>query len=446
MAGITLTPPTLDALQAHVATGRPSFYFASRTSTVIPYERLARALGQGVCLVDLSGLPPYLALEGEHLICRGAVNWQMAREFCWTQGREVMTFPTEELASILAGVATSCTGERCFGYGSLRSQVVSLEVMGREGQLEQFSADRSLLGGQLFAGKQARSCLRGYQESYRKYEGFKNAPFPRLQSETDLMIGLEGQLGIVVEARLQTVAREPLRYIFLTLPPWEEDYGPHLEVLQRVQEWRGVVHSCELIDANSARYLDSRGPLFEGCDTIFLEVFARDFERVWEELIVVLELLDQSQVYEMPGSKFHQLRMAVPRTLFEVNARNKVIKKGTDVQVRTQQMGQLLELYRQLARQGVDYNLFGHFGDSHLHFNFLPTSQQEEDCDRHLSFFYQQVLLLQGSPFAEHGVGLLKQAFIRPFLGDIHYAMFRYLKAQKDPENIFFPQGYLNLC
>ena len=30
-----------------------------------------------------------------------------------------------------------------------------------------------------------------------KNMGFKNAPFPRLEKETDLMVGMEGQLGVV---------------------------------------------------------------------------------------------------------------------------------------------------------------------------------------------------------------------------------------------------------
>ena len=259
------------------------------------------------------------------------------------------------------------------------------------------------------------------------------------------MTGLEGQLGIVVEAQLKTLPKENLQYLFFELPRWEEDYSPHLQVLLKVQPLRHLVNCCELLDSNSMVSLEESVRPALGKDFIFLEIAERNFTAVYEELITKLDSLNENQVYEMSQSQFQKLRTAVPRNIFEKNSRQRVIKKGTDIQVRPHDMSYLLDLYRQLAQVGVSYNLFGHFGDSHLHFNFMPSADEVDICDKSLRDLYVEIRKVKSSPFAEHGIGILKQKFIRPFLEDIHFQMFQYLKLKMDPQRIFFPHGYLSL-
>ncbi|MCY4644832.1 MAG: FAD-binding oxidoreductase [Bacteriovoracales bacterium] len=442
----TLTIKSLDDLAAHIKAKHPSLYFSSQTSTVIPFDRLLRSPHKnGMDLVNLSQIPGEMEWAGKNLLCRGGVTWKEAGEFCLESGREIMTYPTEELACVLAGVATSCTGERSFGYGTLRDQVVSLTTLGKEGKAIHLKKNRKLLEHSLFQDQRAKDLLKAYGDSYREYEGFKNAPFPRLETEVDLMIGLEGQLGVVTEVELQTIPKGHSRYLFFELPPWEKDDSSHLEILERVQPLRRLIRCCELIDSNGMEFLEKSLRPATGKDFIFLEILEEHFDEICERLASSLGPIGENQMYEMPVSKFQKLRMAIPRAVSEENSRRGVIKKGTDIQVRTEQMAKLMGLYRKLAGKGIPYTLFGHFGDAHLHFNFLPTAKEADACERSLESLYGEVLKMKGSPFAEHGIGLIKQKFIRPFLSDIHFEMFRYLKSTMDPLNIFFSNGYLNL-
>ena len=446
----TFTPTSWSDLAVFLRAQNPSFFFSSQTSTVIPFDRLSKIFDpDSVHLVNLSQIPGEMEMRGKNLVCRGAVNWQAAREFCQEHGREIMTAPTEELACVPAGVATSCTGERCFGYGTLRQQIVSLKMMDSEGKIQDLGVHRKLSENALFQGNEAAQLLQDYQQAYQQYQNFKNAPFPRLERETDLMTGLEGQLGIVLEVELHTVVQENLQYLFFVLPRWEEDYGPHLKILEMVQPLRHLIHCCEFMDSNSMDLLDPSlrpGPAKK--DFIFLEVGEKDFEAVYEMLVAGLEHfegLGPEHIYEMGASKFHQLRVGVPRGVSERNSRAGATKKGTDIQVRVAQMGELLEHCRNLAQQGIDYCLFAHFGDAHLHFNFMPTREQQERCDEFFEALYLEVRKMRASPFAEHGIGIIKQKFIAPFLQGVHRQMFRYLKSQMDPHNLFFPGGYLQL-
>ena len=92
-------------------------------------------------------------------------------------------------------------------------------------------------------------------------------------------------------------------------------------------------------------------------------------------------------------------------------------------------------------QKGIDYNLFGHFGDCHLHFNFFPNPDQQGFCDSLFDEFYKEIKNINGSPFAEHGIGLFKQKIYKQFYGEIQINMFKSLKRKYDPENKFFSGG-----
>ena len=137
--------------------------------------------------------------------------------------------------------------------------------------------------------------------------------------------------------------------------------------------------------------------------------------------------------------------MKVPRLTFERNSQMGVVKKGTDVQMPTDKFKNLLDIYREMGKVGIEYNLFGHFGDAHLHFNFMPTKNDASKCDEILENLYKQVKELQGSPFAEHGIGLIKQKFIKEFYTQDQLEFFQILKQVYDPKNKFFPTGFMSI-
>lgn len=438
---------SIDELAAIISIKGPLLFLGSRTSTVIPYDRLEQFSELGLTLVDSSKLRPYFHMENHLLRVGGPSTWRDVKSFCQSQGRTVMTSPTEELAQVLSGVATSCTGERCFGLGTLRNQIHEIKYMNHLGQSEILHADRLLCDHHLFADSKAADLLKRYQESYEQFESYKNAPFPRFEKETDLMVGTEGQLGIITEGLFETQAAAPVIFLFFSLPKWEEDYQLHLEIYKKVQDYRDAILACELIDENSWNYLDCEDIPVAGRDTIFLEIKESELEYIYEELLTPLERMGicEDDIFSISEAQCHELRMKIPRAIFEHNSQMGVVKKGTDVQATGANFVRLLDLYRELATQGIRYNLFGHFGDAHLHFNFMPTQKQVADCATILEKFYRDILEFQSSPFAEHGIGLLKQKFIRPFLSPVHYEMFSYLKRKMDPDNIFFPGGFMGL-
>jgi len=417
------------ALRDHIATHEKTLYFSSQTSTVIPFNFLEGEMVLG----NLSTIAGKIRLLADGVLeISGGVTWKDARSFARSKGRDLLMSPTEESAGVLAGIATSCTGERSFGFGTLRDQVERITYLDFNGAEQILSRDKFLEDSEL---------LREYQQDFLPYQKMKNGPFPRLERETDLMIGMEGQLGVVKEIHLETVPYKNLNYFLIPLGKWEESCEMHLDIFNKVQAFRDHILSCELIDENSLRYLGSdRIP--KGRDIIVIETSS--LEKVYEEFLTNLGM-DLEDIIELSEGDYHHLRMEVPRKVQEDNSRRAVIKKGTDAQVSPENFGKLLGIYKEMGKKGIPYILFGHFGDGHLHFNFLPDKEQVDTCEDLLKEFYKEIKLLKGSPFAEHGIGLIKQNFIRPFLGENQFEIFKDLKKRYDPYNQFFPQGFLNL-
>lgn len=441
MAFITKTFYSQEDLKSHLKTHHPSFYFSSKTSTVIPYDKLDSLLNwqleEDFYLCDLSKLPPRMEVrDNGNLILQGSVSWEEAKKFLKSKGRNLKTSPTEQLALITAGIATSCTGERCFAFGNMRSQVVRLKYLDFNGDEKELFREEEF--------KTSSSAIKSYQDDFRFYENFKNAPYPRFEKAIDLMIGTEGQLGLVTEVEIETTPDEAVNYVFMLLPRWEIDMEAHLEIFQAVQGLRDSIISCELLDSNCMNYLKADERLGKDQDVIFLEIKADRFEEVYGNTLCHLTQTSPDEVYEISEGKFHHVRAGVPRAIFEENSKMGVVKVGTDVQVSAEHFKDLLAFYREAAKIGVRYCLFGHFGDAHLHYNYMPRKEETPLCLEQFERLYDKVLEWKGSPFAEHGIGIIKQKYIKKFHGKNQLELFRDLKKEHDPYNQFFPQGFMS--
>lgn len=441
MAFVTKTFYSKEDLQRHLKAHQPSFYFSSKTSTVIPYDKIDSLLPwkkeSDFYLCDLSKLPPKMELlPNGNLLLEGSVSWEDAKKYLKSKGRNLKTSPTEQLALITAGIATSCTGERCFAFGNMRMQVVRLKYLDYNGEEKELKREENF--------KSSSSALTSYQNDFKFYQNFKNAPYPRFEKAIDLMIGTEGQLGLVTEVEIETTNNDPVTYVFMLLPRWEEDMSAHLEIFNAVQSHRDTIISCELLDSNCMNFLKEDEKLGNNQDVIFLEIKSDAFEDIYGNVLCALEKTDPEHVFEIAENKFHKVRAGVPRAIFEENSRMGVVKVGTDVQVTADKFPELLNFYREASKIGVRYCLFGHFGDAHLHYNYMPKAEDRDKCLNQIQKLYDEVYNWKGSPFAEHGIGLLKQKYIKKFHGNNQLALFQDLKKEHDPYNQFFPQGFMS--
>ena len=431
----------LDKLKEIILRKKKLIFVGSKTSTVIPFDELSSMSTQEI---DLAALDKKIFIKDGLLNIQGGVSWEDAHFYCASTEYEILSSPTEEIACVLSGLATSATGERSFGFGTLRDQVEEVTMMNSLGEFVVLKSDVLLENSSYFSSSEAKDLLKSYQKSFTPYEAFKNGPFPRMKYETDLALGTEGQLGPIVGVKLKLGKRERYRYLFLSLPRWEESADAHLEVLKGVQPFRKEITSCEFLDWNSLCFLPEESRPVKNRDIILLEVFSNRFDFIYENLLSTFSHIKEEQIFEINASNVHSIRLEIPRHVNETNAKNRVTKRGTDAQFPFYNFIDSIELYRKWSKEGFNYLLFGHFGDNHLHFNFLGQDDELEKIDENLLDLYELVKKCKGSPFAEHGIGTIKQKFISSFHGKIQKEMFKYLKGYFDPEYHFFPEGFMN--
>ena len=116
---------TTSKLKEHIATKVPSTYAASKTSTVTPFDGCIK--GEVVNLT----IPGSIKLIDDDGLVRveGNITWHDLKDYLNPKGRDIKASPTEHLASVLAGIATSATGEKSFGNGTLKNHVVEVSFI-----------------------------------------------------------------------------------------------------------------------------------------------------------------------------------------------------------------------------------------------------------------------------------------------------------------------------
>jgi len=428
------TPKGLPDLKKILSSNEALLPFGAGTSTVIPFSHKEVIASHGVsAMVDLSCMPSQINLVNDDIVeVIGAVSWEDLRSFLASHHLDVGCWPTDQSALVLSGLATSATGERCFSRGALRDHCIEIAYLCGEGEV------KTLTEGPLVSEE-----LDEYQKIYReKYSEFKNGPYPRLEKEIDLMIGTEGQLGIILSAKIRVFKREETEFIlipiesFLTL-----NLTLYSEIITFTKEHRDKVLSFEFLDQNSVKF--SGDVSLKESDYLIFEVIKNETEVFLELLQGKMSSLNLGEALVLDESKFYALRVKIPRKVNEYLSTSNLIKIGTDAQVKVSDLEKLMAIYRGFASKGINYVLFGHLGDCHLHFNFLPSKSQVELANDLIKDFYVTINKLGGSPFAEHGIGLIKKKYIQDFYGPVVISAFDYLKKKYDPQSKFFSKGFM---
>jgi D-lactate dehydrogenase (cytochrome) len=116
-------------------------------------------------------------------------------------------------------------------------------------------------------------------------------------------------------------------------------------------------------------------------------------------------------------------------------------KLGTDFAVPDAYLMELFKLYRvTLDAARLDYVIFGHIGNNHVHVNILPETLAEYQQGKEIyAQFAKKVVAWGGTISAEHGVGKLKKIFLNIMYGDAGVAEMRAVKRVFDPEERLNP-------
>lgn len=114
-----------------------------------------------------------------------------------------------------------------------------------------------------------------------------------------------------------------------------------------------------------------------------------------------------------------------------------------DVVVPVSRLPELVDGLERLSREtGVRIGSFGHAGNGNLHVNLLVNPDKPDEmaqANRCLDALFTLVIELEGTISGEHGVGILKRAFVEREIDPATLGLMRNIKHQFDPKGILNP-------
>jgi len=379
-----------------------------------------------------------------------AVTLQGLRDHLKNSGWFYPPNPTEWLASIGGTLATNASGARSYKFGTTRQFVLAVDIVLADGRTASVrrgdTIDQPL---QLDDGSAI-----DFPSVKFKSPKCKNAAGYFVQPDMDwldLFIGSDGTLCVFTECTLKLL-KAPEDFLSGIL--FMEQEKVCWDLLERIRGSKTPnISPCSLeyFDHRSLQRLkqqfgnipqNSQAALFFEQDVASSEEYDLCLESWYEFLENEKILLDDSWFAQGPKDveTFNDFRHKLPLMINEENSRLKRVKMGTDMAVDDEHFRKMMEFYRnELGASGLDFVMFGHIGDNHLHINLLPDEEQMPLAQKTYAALVEQVLKWDGTISAEHGVGKLKKEYYHKMIGNQALAELREIKKSLDP------QGHLGL-
>jgi D-lactate dehydrogenase (cytochrome) len=432
--------------------GIPVTFSGSRTGTV------GGALPFGGCIVSLEKMNEIGELDqvSKTIEVGAGVILDAFQKHTESLGYIYPPDPTEWSCQIGGTIATNASGARSFKYGATREFIEAIEVVLADGEIVSLTRGENVARG----GVIEFSALSGkvYSVSvstYKRPDVRKNVAGIFSSSDmdaVDLFVGSEGILGVITKARLRVIPKSQSFFSGIVFFPSDEKIVDFVEdVRSRSFETRQSDSSdidatfLEYFDRESLRFISEKFsdvPSDAECALFFeQETDSENEERLltaWNDLFEKHGADLESSLFttaETDRDKMKAFRHALPVGVNERVVRNKQRKIGTDMAVPDGNFRVFLRFYKEkLKESGLEFVIFGHIGDCHLHANLLPKNEEEAVVAKHLyGRFIAQSLMLGGTVSAEHGIGKHKAKYLHVQLGERHLREIVDIKKTLDP-------------
>ena len=323
-------------------------------------------------------------------------------------------FPVDPGANATLGgmCATRASGTNTVRYGTIREQVMGLEVVMPNGKI-------------IKTGTKARKSAAGYDL-------------------THLMLGSEGTLGVITEITMKLHGRPEA--ISAAICPFSEIEEAVNSVIEAIQVGLPLSR-IELLDEIQIMAINRHEKMeLEEKPTLFVEIQGSALG-VREQIEIFGEIAETNNVLKFDWSDqpetINKLWSARHRAYYAALALDPG-KKGftTDVCVPISRLTEcILETKKDLEESEILAPLVGHVGDGNFHLIMLLDPDNNEEVVKAKKFnekLIDRALEMGGTSTGEHGIGLGKKDCIIKEQG-LSIEFMKKIKMAFDPKNIMNP-------
>ncbi|MEO7108660.1 MAG: FAD-linked oxidase C-terminal domain-containing protein, partial [Rhodoferax sp.] len=369
---------------------------------------------QGGISLDVSQMNEVLSINADDLTVtvQPGVTRKQINEAVKSTG---LFFPIDPGADATLGgmSATRASGTNAVRYGTMRENVLALEVVTASGEV-------------IRTGTHAKKSSAGYDL-------------------TRLMVGSEGTLGVITEV---TVKLYPLPEAVMAATCCFASLADAVNTTIQIIQLGVPIARCELLDATTVKVVNQHSHLSLPESAMLLMEFHGSPAGVQEQVETV-----QTLAADNNGSAFAWAATPEERTRLWTARHNayfagvqsrpgcKAITTDTCVPI-SALADALLDSVTEAQEAGIPYFMVGHVGDGNFHMGYLidPNIPAERETAERLNHqLVERALKLGGTCTGEHGVGLHKQGFLVAETGLGAVDMMRAIKRALDPLNIMNP-------
>ncbi len=368
---------------------------------------------RGGITLDMANMNKILAIHQEDMdaVVQPAMTREQLNEELRATG---LFFPVDPGANASIGgmTATRASGTTAVRYGTMRENVLALEVVLADGRI-------------IRTGTRAKKSSAGYDL-------------------TKLMVGSEGTLGIITEITVRLQGQpESITSATCAFPSMETAVNTVIQTIQM-----GVpMARIEIIDPTTIRAVNAykKMELIEA-PSLFVEFHgseagaqeqAETFGMIAEEngcegFEWAKSLEDRNRLWTARHHGYFAMLAAYPGT--------KALT--TDVCVPISNLAEaLIESMEDAKSKGFEAPIVGHAGDGNFHMTFMvdPDKPEELSAAKELAHdMNRRALRLGGTCTGEHGVGIGKQKYMAEEHGE-GWSVMADIKRALDPNNILNP-------
>ena len=368
--------------------------------------------------------------------------------------------PTETSAWLGGIVACNASGAKTYKYGAVRDWVRRIRVVLANGDIldirrgDVVSSDGKFVIT-LSDGTDVEVVLPSYQMPKTKNAAGLFAK-PNMDL-IDLFVGSEGILGVItlVELGLHKLP-ENIMTVMAFFP--SEDDAVNFVYDIRASDSPVKMDFLEYFGPNAIQMIKDKAAsagitvpaMKANTKSIIFFEFSYEEADMETKIMALEEILNKHNTSSESSwagldwtelEKMKTVRHFVPETVNGLIAQrkaeyHKVHKIGTDMAVPDEALRDYLKYYRTtLEEQGMEYVIFGHIGNNHLHCNMIPRNNEEVDQGmNNYMTFAKRAVELGGTVAAEHGIGKLKRVFLEVMYGPEGIAEMQEVKKALDPK------------
>ena len=375
---------------------------------------------QGGISLDVSRMNQVLSVNAEDLTVtvQPGVTRKQLNDAIKSTG---LFFPIDPGADASIGgmCATRASGTNAVRYGTMRENVLTLEVVTASGEV-------------IRTGTRAKKSAAGYDL-------------------TRLFVGSEGTLGVMTEITLRIYPLpEAVSAAVCSFPTIEAAVQTTIAIIQM-----GVpIARVELLDGNTVRIVNGYAKLNLAETPLLLMEFHGSPAGVQEQAQTVQEIATEygGVAFEWATTPEERTRLWTARHnayFAGVQSRPGCRAVTTDTCVPISKLADaMLDSIAEADASGLPYFLVGHVGDGNFHMGYLidPNNPDEHALAEALNHkLVTRALALGGTCTGEHGVGLHKMDFLRSDTGEGAVDVMRMIKQALDPHNIMNPGKIFSL-